>query len=295
MTSLPQDFTANYDGEVAEFWVEAFRSVPAKGHMVDLCTGNGAIALLAVDYARKSGHELDITAVDAATISPASLAEMYPDQSGPLEEINFVSNCRVEDLELESAGFDLVTSQFGIEYCDWQQAAEQVERLLKPGGSLVMVTHTATSDILRFMEQEHREYALLDQLELMPSMQRYLQGDLSFSQLRAKLTGVQENLGNIFQRTGSPLFRSVLGAVGGILNLNETELDARKDELEEYHGQLRHGHDRLADMLRVNKAIAADPDWHTVFGSAGLEQVKSGEIRYRGQHHAGGYLVFRKP
>ena len=54
MTSLPQDFAANYDGEVAEFWQAAFAQVPPAGRMIDLCTGNGAIALLAVAYANKT-------------------------------------------------------------------------------------------------------------------------------------------------------------------------------------------------------------------------------------------------
>jgi len=295
MTSLPQDFAANYDGEVAEFWQAAFAEVPPAGRMIDLCTGNGAIALLAVAYANKTDQDIEVTAVDAATISSEALAKKFPDQAQALKTIRFISNTRVEDLQLESAGFDLVTSQFGIEYCDWQQAAVQVERILKPGGSLVMVHHTATSDILKFMEQEHREYALLEQLNLFSSMQQYLQGELEFEMFRTTLGNAGDNLDNIFQRTQSPLFGSVLGALGGILNLGEAELAARKGELDEYHGQLRHGFDRLADMLRVNKAIAGDSQWHSVFGSAGLELQKEGEIRYRGQHHAGGYLVFRKP
>ena len=70
MTSLPQDFTANYDGEVAEFWSTAFKEIPEQGSMIDLCTGNGAIALLAAEQVSKSGHLFEITAVDAAVMSP---------------------------------------------------------------------------------------------------------------------------------------------------------------------------------------------------------------------------------
>ena len=37
-----------------------------------------------------------------------------------LERIRFIGESRVEDLEFPSASFDLATSQFGIEYCDWE-------------------------------------------------------------------------------------------------------------------------------------------------------------------------------
>ena len=74
LTSLPEDFAANYDGEIAEFWRNAFQSVPAGGSVIDLCTGNGAIALLAAEYATREEQDLSITAVDGATVNSASSA-----------------------------------------------------------------------------------------------------------------------------------------------------------------------------------------------------------------------------
>ena len=294
LTSLPQDFAANYDGEIAGFWLEAFQGVPENGSMIDLCTGNGAIALLAVEYTGNAGHAIEVTAVDAATVSPESITAKYPDQAGRLDHIHFISDCKVENLDLQAGSFDLVTSQFGIEYCDLPKAAAQVERLLKSGGRLVMVNHTATSDILKFMEQELREYELLQQLGMLSAIRDYLQGKASYDSLRTTLGNAQGTLSSIFQKTGSPLFGSVLSALGGILNLNESGLEARRTELEEYYAQIRHGFDRLVDMLRVNQAIESDPEWFRVFESAGLELLDSGDILYRGQHHAGGYIVFRK-
>ena len=158
-----------------------------------------------------------------------------------------------------------------------------------------MVNHTATSDILKFMEQEHREYALLEELGLFSSLAGYLRGDVSFGQLNKALAGVQAKLGGIFQQTGSPLFGSVLSTVAGILELDETDLQARRGDLEGYDAQLRHGFGRVADMLRVNQAIQKDANWHSVFQDAGLELQESGEIRYQGKHHAGGYCIFGKP
>lgn len=148
LTSLPEDFAANYDGEIAELWNEAFSGVPDRGRVLDLCNGNGAIALLAAGYFKAEDEEVKVTAIDAAEVNPAAVGQHFPDQSGSARMIRFVPNCRVEDLQLPDQDSAPVTSQYyGIEYCDWDEAAAQVFRVLKPGGRLVMVCHTPTSDI----------------------------------------------------------------------------------------------------------------------------------------------------
>ncbi len=295
LTSLPQDFAANYDGEVAGFWQQVFRGVPEQGRIIDLCTGNGAIALLAAEYARKVSPGLEITAVDAATISPESIAQKYPGQAELLQRIRFIGNCRVEEMNLPPAGFDLVTSQYGIEYCDWTQAAAQVERVLRPGGRLVLVSHTATSDIMKFMAQEQREYAQLERLGFFRTIKGFLDNGIDFERFRKTLATTQATLARELGTSDSPLFRSVLGMVGGVLNMNEPALDKSRTHLQAYYAQTRHGYDRLTDMLRVNQAIQSQPHWYRVFESAGLKLTNSGEIQYRGRHHAGDFYSFEKP
>jgi len=295
LTSLPQDFDANYDGEVAAFWLDAFREIPVPGRMIDLCTGNGAIALLAAEFSIREDSDLEIVAVDAASISSDAIAEKYPDQLEPLQKIRFISDCRVEDIQLPSDSFDLVSSQYGIEYCVWEQAAHQVFRLLKPGGQLVMVNHTATSDIMKFMEQEHQEYSMLKKSGFFSSIDGYLQGKIQYGSMHSTLSNLYGILSRVLQNGGPPLFRSVHAMLKGALSLNELALEQRRVHLQKYYAQTRYGFDRLTDMLRVNHAIQSDPEWYSVFESAGLELLDSGEIRYHGQHHAGGFLKFRKP
>jgi ubiquinone/menaquinone biosynthesis C-methylase UbiE len=295
LTSLPQDFVENYDGEVAEFWAEVFSQVPARGAVVDLCTGNGAIALLAAQYSKKSGVPFDVTAVDAAQIRPDAIGQQFPSQGELLRRIHFLPNTRVEELELTRAGFDLVTSQYGLEYCDWQSAAETVFALLKPGGRLVLVSHSATSDIMAFMEQERREYAVLESLGFFESAAAFLQDQIDDPQYRAILEKIALEVNEKARLKPSPLFNSVLNMSGGVLAMSPADLAVRKALLETYHAQMRHGLARLADMLRVNHAILADPQWYSVFERAGLECTASGELRYRGLHHAGVCYRFVKP
>jgi len=294
LTSLPQDFAANYDGEVAEFWHAAFRAMPSGGRMIDLCTGNGAIALLAAGFARAIAQPMQITAVDAAQVNPEFIAERFPDQARLLEDIRFISPCRIEELELE-AQFDLATSQYGIEYCDWEPAAARVAQLLKPGGRLLMVCHAAGSDIVAYTEREQGEFRQLEALGFFASIRAYLDRKTGHAVLTATLKAVQTQLQKEFSRSGSPLYRSVLEMLRGALAMPEARLDNSRVHLEAYYRQTRHGFERLVDMLRVNQALKDDPGWTRVFEAAGLVAEESGRIRYRGQHHAGDFHAFRKP
>lgn len=295
LTSLPQDFAGNYDGEVAEFWNQAFAEIPEKGNMVDLCTGNGAIALLAAAFAVQQKREFSITAVDAASIRPDVVAEHFPEQAELIDRVNFVGDSRVEELDLGAGAFDLVTSQYGIEYCDWQLAASQVASLLKEGGRLVMVNHTATSDIMRFMEQEHQQYGMLEKAGFFSSIEGYLAGSFDYASLRSTLEDLYRNLDQVVRHGGTPLFRSVHGMLAGVLSMDSQALENGRQHLQAYYSQTRHGFDRLADMLRVNHAIQKDRHWYRVFESAGLELFQSGELLYRGEHHAGAWFKFVKP
>lgn len=295
LTSLPQDFAKNYDGEVAAFWAEVFSQVPAQGAVVDLCTGNGAIALLAAQFSDRSGTSYDVTAVDAAQIRPDAISQQFPEQADLLKRIRFVPNTRVEDLDLAIAGFDLVTSQYGLEYCDWGSAAKTAAALLKPGGRLVLVCHSATSDIMAFMEQERREYALLEGLDFFKFTAAFLTGTLDDRQFRSSLNTLGREVGKQALVKPSPLFNSVLSMASGALALSAQDLAERKSQLETYYQQMQHGLARLEDMLRVNHAILADPQWYSVFERAGLQCTATGELRYQGMHHAGVYYSFIKP
>ncbi|HEY9119557.1 MAG TPA: hypothetical protein VIN33_07345, partial [Marinobacter sp.] len=50
LTSLPCGFSLNYDGEFLQFWHQQFALLGAGACVLDVCSGNGSIALLARDY-----------------------------------------------------------------------------------------------------------------------------------------------------------------------------------------------------------------------------------------------------
>ncbi|MEJ2513635.1 MAG: class I SAM-dependent methyltransferase [Gammaproteobacteria bacterium] len=295
LTSLPSDFAANYDGEIAEFWHRQFADVPAGGSVLDVCTGNGAVALLAAAWFAGHDRAVEVTAVDAARIDPASVAAAHPEVADAVQRVRFQGQTPVESLDLPEASFDLVTSQYGIEYCDPEPAARRVAALLKPGGRLVMLCHEASSDILRTMEAEAADYRRLRELGFPAGLRRFLAGTLSFARFRKLMRNVGEALAGEYRIRSSPLYAFVLRMLEGAVRMDEATLRAHRLKLVDFSRQLELGEARLADMLRVNRVLHDDPDWHQAFQTAGLRLLDLGEILYRGKHRSGQTCRFEKP
>lgn len=290
LTSLPQDFQGNYDGEIARFWQCRFAELGDGASILDACSGNGAVALLAAAY---GNHSFEVTAVDAADISPPE----HPEApfAAAARNVKFIGGCRFEDLDCPDESFDLITSQYGLEYCEEDASAATAARLLKPGGTIALLSHAATSEILKTMVSEQAQYACLADLNILYALEALTAGRVSEAGFIGTLEQAAPALRREFERSGSELYGYVLGMVEQVIRMDAATLRGHWAPLVEMGKQLSHGHDRLRDMLRVNRMIAADPDWHQVFSRRGLDFVESGDVHYRGRHHSGRFYVYRKP
>ncbi|TVQ34264.1 MAG: class I SAM-dependent methyltransferase [Wenzhouxiangella sp.] len=293
LTSLPDDFSGNYDGEIAAFWAERFKSLPEPARILDICTGNGALALLAADHAISQSRTFEITAVDAARIRPDLIAEGRPDLANALGRIRFVPDTPMEAFQAPAAHFDLAMSQYGIEYCDQAAVAPIIAGLLKPGAELALLCHASSSDMLKTMQGELAEYQRLDALGLVRTLRAWLKDQLDSSRLRRQLARVAQAIYPDYQARRSPLFGFVLQAINQIARLDERGLRQQHDQFKRFLVQLESGRQRLDDMLRVNRLLEAD-DWHQPYLDAGLELVDQGDLFYRQQHHVGRWFVFCK-
>lgn len=151
----------NYKPELLSDWRIFFQTLSDGARILDLCTGNGAIPLVAVEVARQTGRLFHVTAVDKANIAPA---QFIPDYREALSKINFIGSTDVSTMQCDEASFDAITSQYGIEYTDLGRVPDQLVRLLKPNGRFRAVVHAqegitvaaARCDILdcRYLLQE---------------------------------------------------------------------------------------------------------------------------------------------
>ncbi len=144
LTSFHGHFQHNYDGPLRLFWENRFARLPRGAAILDLATGNGALALLAAEYSAKHDRKFRITGIDYAAIQPDSLRKEHP----LIEQIRFLDNTAMEDTGLEDASQDLVISQFGFEYGDMPATLKEIHRLLKPGGCFTAMVHHRDSAVL---------------------------------------------------------------------------------------------------------------------------------------------------
>jgi SAM-dependent methyltransferase len=130
----------NYDECVAAGWRSFFSSLGRNARILDLCTGNGAIALIAAEVGRADATSFSITAVDQAEIDPPSYVARHRDQ---MRGIRFVGRTNIEDLPFADGSFDAAVSQYGLEYSDVDRAVAAAARVLAPGGVARFVVHAS--------------------------------------------------------------------------------------------------------------------------------------------------------
>lgn len=124
---------AAYQAAITESWRGFFRTLPDGCRILDVCTGNGAIAFVARDSALERGICFGIEAFDAAVIHA----------SDPEEMIHFSSRVRARSLPYPDDGFDAVISQYGFEYTDIDRSLPELARVSTPGCRLRFMTHAA--------------------------------------------------------------------------------------------------------------------------------------------------------
>lgn len=147
-------YAGNYAGAIADFWQPLLERLLPDDRMLDIATGNGALPMLAWEQRRTEGA-ISIDAVDLATVAPA----WYDLRKHP--EIRFHSGVRMEQLPFADAGFDLVVSQYGLEYGQWPEALHECLRVCRASGTAAFILHHAESVLVKVGRCELENQRLL--------------------------------------------------------------------------------------------------------------------------------------
>lgn len=138
---------AAYQAAITEGWREFFRTLPDGSRILDVCTGNGAVARVAEETARERGIRFEIEAFDGAVIA----------RSGSGSMIHFRSRVRAESLPYPDASFDVVVGQYGLEYTDLERSLPELARVSAPGCRVRFMTHAREGVVV-----EHARHQLED-------------------------------------------------------------------------------------------------------------------------------------
>lgn len=132
----------NYGPSVADGWRAFFDQLADGARVLDLATGNGAIAVLAV----AAGKRFAVAGADLAAVEPTAFVTQ---SRAELAQINFLAGTPAEALPLPDASVDAAVSQYGIEYSDLDRSLAEAVRVLARGGKLRFAMHAAEGTIAR--------------------------------------------------------------------------------------------------------------------------------------------------
>ena len=118
---------------VTSFWTHFFlieKDRNSTPRIIDIASGNGAV----VDCANTvfEGQLPDFTCLDVSESAIRILEERFPGVKGIVAD--------AASIPLDSASFDIATSQFGVEYAGLE-ALEELTRLVASGGELALLLH----------------------------------------------------------------------------------------------------------------------------------------------------------
>lgn len=133
---------ANYQPAIAKGWRDFFGAVPDGAHILDICTGNGAVARLAAEAARARSVSVVIEAVDAATINPTAMGL-------GTDMIRFSPRTAAESLPFPDDFFDVIVGQYAIEYTHVERTLIELNRVSRQSANVRFVTHAAGSVVVQ--------------------------------------------------------------------------------------------------------------------------------------------------
>lgn len=137
----------NYDGSIAAFWAGCFGRLAAQARVLDLATGNGALALLAKQYGLDNNRQFEIHGIDIAQINPLQSLDCAPDL---MSGICFHSGVDMARLPFADGSMDFLMSQYGFEYAPSRSdVIKAMLRVLAPGGAIAMLMHSSDSIVAR--------------------------------------------------------------------------------------------------------------------------------------------------
>lgn len=159
LNSFVDHHSTGYKDEVEQFWLACFSQQDSIAKILDIATGNGALAVAALNYLDQHRLQGQVYATDAADINPVRHFASQPELVTLLQKINFHPKAPTEQLPFAAGYFNVAVSQFGFEYAQVMPAFQEVFRVLKPAGRFQAIVHHESS----FISQDtDNSLALLD-------------------------------------------------------------------------------------------------------------------------------------
>lgn len=256
IATCPTGPDGGYDLEVREAWVEFFSLLPEGARILDVGTGNGVVALIAMETASARGRNWEIHATDLAQIDPP---RHVPDGERRLAGIIFHAGVATENMPFEPESFDAVSGHYALEYADTTAALAEIHRVLKPGGDAQFIIHSADSLLVQSARRSllQAELVLVEtkvfrRLHRLVTMETVAPGttERATTELRAAIQALKRGLQQARDVGDGLVLGVTLDAVQKLLVARkEMKPQAVGLEVDRAEGELRASVRRLNDLL----------------------------------------------
>lgn len=309
LTSCRNAFEANYEGSLKAAWEEFLAALPPGTRVLDICTGNGAIAMIAVEVSRREGLGLEVHGCDSASIRPR---ETVRESRALLEDVRFHPDTPAEATQFPDAHFGALTGQYAFEYTDEEACIAELVRISAPGARLQLVIHHHRSIVIDTSREELVNAGLIfdgtrlfDHAEAMirivggtsgPEARRALAADSAAEECRARLNEAAARISAAAGDSPNPqLLQMALARVAEAYRaVGESGMEAALSLLATARDQIRANAERLEDLMA---AARDEGDLRRIAGrmsAAGLACEAPEEIRHEGGPLMGWLLRARR-
>lgn len=260
--SCAGSFGDDYGGAIGAWWQQVFGELHADERVLDLATGSGAVLQLGLRHCRSQRVRWE--GIDAGQVAPAWLRALPEAQA---LRVRIHPGVNAESLPFPAASFDLVTSQFGVEYSDLTRSTAEVRRVLRQHGRLRCVLHHTGSQslVLARAELEHIRWLLapggllsvVEQLCLPFSCTTTAEGrealsrDARANQLRQTFNAMQDHRLQLASTSACPdVLQEASAVINQVLALAvEHGASAGEQALRQFISLLRDSGFRLSDLI----------------------------------------------
>lgn len=255
------------NSEVDTFWAETVKELTENSKVLDLCTGKGDVIAKLAELQKINKDKIShYTGVDLAVIEQKEVANRFKEGG---EKFLFEYGTDITSLPYPNQTFDLVTSQFGIEYALKTKVVAEFCRVLKSGGKARFVLHHHNSVLVEVAKEEMTHTDLLftkggylDAIEQLlpmfaklrnPANAKKLNKDQEAIHAREVFNKESEILINKINKSNVPdILKDALNASQRLLGIaKEKGSSAAKAELKRYKTELEQSRDRMTDLVNV--------------------------------------------
>ncbi len=290
VASCPMGQTASYTLELHDLWSAFFAELADGARILDIGTGNGAIALIASETAARVGRKWEIHGTDLAQIDPQRDVR---DGTRRFAGILIHPGVATESLPFADSHFEAVSGQYALEYTDMDKALAEIARVLKPGGRACFIVHHADSIIAqRGRESLQQSELVLNGTKIMRKLRRFLESE---QRSRNAARGAWQDLGAAVgqlrqaaaQAQSALTLNVTLDAVQKLVDARQRiGLGATQHGVDQVENEIRNAVHRLQDLVGAAKTVE---EMEQILAS-GLAAGLSGPAA-RPQHHDGDKLV----